>query len=253
MTLQRWLARIDDGAILRAAFYVMLAGTLSVLALDYRELTAADASVVPAPVLPLAPLWDPDHPMTPGPRLTTDPATLEAPLAVTLGAGGVLDLTGTIDIGAAKRVAAEIDAHGEYIRSVALDSPGGSVDDALAIGQLIRDHRFSTSVAAGALCASSCPLLLAGGVERHAEQGAAVGVHQVYAAVLADTVGTRRLSPDQAMGEAQAITARIGRYLTGMGVDPALWLKAMETPPTDLAYLTPAEMYQFRLITSLNK
>ena len=67
----------------------------------------------------------------------------------------MLALTGTIDPGAAERVKAEIDAHGEYIKTVALNSPGGAVAEALAIGKLIREKGFSTSVAAGALCASS--------------------------------------------------------------------------------------------------
>jgi hypothetical protein len=183
--------------------------------------------------------------------LRTDRAVLEAPLTAKLEKGGVLALTGTIDPGAAGRVTAEIDAHGEYVKIVSLDSPGGSVEDALAIGRLLREHGFATEVTAGALCASSCPLVLAGGVTRHADPEAAIGLHQVYAAVMPANPGS--ISADAAMAEAQTVTARIGRYLDEMGVDPMLWLKAMETPAASLAFLTPTEMAESRLVTNVKK
>jgi hypothetical protein len=246
------LAAIDDGTILKTAFFALLAGTAGVLVIDYRELGSAEpAAVSPASILPPPPLWDPAHPMQPGPMLRTDRAVLEAPLTVKLEKGGVLALTGTIDPGAAGRVTAEIDAHGEYVKLVSLDSPGGSVEDALAIGRLLREHGFATEVTAGALCASSCPLVLAGGVTRHADPEAAIGLHQVYAAVMPANPGS--ISADTAMAEAQTVTARIGRYLDEMGVDPMLWLKAMETPAASLAFLTPAEMAESRLVTNVKK
>ena len=37
------LARIEDGTILRTAFFVLLAGTVGVLYVDYRELSAKQA------------------------------------------------------------------------------------------------------------------------------------------------------------------------------------------------------------------
>jgi hypothetical protein len=93
--------------------------------------------------------------------------------------------------------------------------------------------------------------VLAGGVTRSADPAAAIGLHQVYAAVMPANLG--RTSADAAMAEAQTITARIGRYLDEMGVDPVLWLKAMETPAASLAFLTPAEMTASRLLTNVKK
>jgi hypothetical protein len=49
------------------------------------------------------------------------------------------------------------------ITIVALNFPGGSLEDALAMGRLIRDKGMATEVEAGATCASSCPLVFAGG------------------------------------------------------------------------------------------
>ena len=52
-----------------------------------------------------------------------------------------------------------------------------------------------------------------------------------------------------AMAEAQRTTAVITRYLETTGVDPALWLNALETPPDRLYYCTPEEMKTLRLAT----
>jgi len=49
------------------------------------------------------------------------------------------------------------------VKTVVLRSPGGSVQDALAMGRLIREKQFATEVEAGRYCASSCPLVFAGG------------------------------------------------------------------------------------------
>ena len=249
----RFLARFEDGAILRTAFFLMLAGTLSVLYLDYREMearAALTASVPDMPALPVLPAFDPDSPQAPaGPPVTSDREALLAPLQVSLGSGGVLQLVGTIDYGAADRVEAEIAARGEYVKSVSLDSPGGSVSDALLIGETIRKGKFSTLVASGALCASSCPLVFAGGVERVAEEGAAIGVHQVYAAVEPEDLPSGVRAAGLAMSDAQRTTALITRYLSDMGVDPALWLHALETPPSQLYYFSPEELSSLKLTT----
>jgi hypothetical protein len=34
-----------------------------------------------------------------------------------------------------------------------------------------------------------------------------------------------------------------------MGVDPALWLHALDTPPQALYYLSPEELADYRLVT----
>jgi hypothetical protein len=249
--LLHWAGSIEDGVILRLAFFAMLAGTLGVLYIDYRELDAADTTALATPNQPVLPAFDPDSPSTaPGPAVTTDFETLKRPLSVALATGGVLELTGTIDIGSAERFAAEVAARGEYVKTVALNSPGGSVDDALAIGALIRDQGYATSVASGALCASSCPLVLAGGAERLAADGAAIGVHQIYATVTPGALPTGVRAAGDAMSNAQKTTAVITRHLSAMGVDPALWLHALETPPDRLYYLSPEEMAALRLVTT---
>ena len=251
-----WAAAFEDGAIIRAAFFGLLTATGIILYLDYTDLMARqpDAPAFTPDLTPILPAFDPNAPGgTPGPAVTTPVDQLRQPLVARLVNGGVLELTGTIDPGAAQRVAAEIDAHGEYVKTVALDSPGGAVIDALAIGKLIRDKGFATSVAAGALCASSCPLMFAGGRERLATESSAIGVHQIYAAVPTGTLTSQLASAGAAMSNAQTLTAEISRYLKSMGVDDEIWLRALETPPDKLTYLSPADLTSLKLVTKLTK
>jgi len=53
------------------------------------------------------------------------------------------------------------------------------------------------------------------------------------------------------MADAQKTTAGITRFLIEMGVDSALWLHALDTPPNQLYYLTPEELKSYRLVTAL--
>jgi hypothetical protein len=248
------IAAIDDGQILRFAFYALLAGCASVLYLDYRELdAAANVPGLVAPFEPVLPAFDPSNPdQAPGPSVTTDFETLKNPLRIALTPGGVLTLTGTIDPGSGDRFAAEIAARGEYVTTVALDSPGGSVLDAMAIGALIHERGYATRVAAGSLCASSCPLVLAGGAERHATPQSAIGVHQIYAAFPTGQAPPTLAAAGNAMSDAQKTTAAITRHLDAMGVDASLWLHALETPPNRLYYFSPDELTTYRLVTDLD-
>lgn len=249
----RYLARFDDGLVIRWAFFGMLAGTLGVLGMDLYEMSAQDRTLAP-PVAPgieqpiLPPSVETATPSAPGrdPRefLTTDEEALKGSMRFALVTGGILTAEGAIEPGAAARFATEIDARGEYVKTIALNSPGGSLEDAMVMSTLIRDKGFATEVADGALCASSCPLIMAGGVERRAGPRAAIGVHQFYAA------GEGTAGPAQAMSDAQATTARITRHLTTMGVDPALWLHALDTPPRALYYFSVEELGKYRLATN---
>ena len=45
------MAAVEDGAILRVAFFALLAGTASVLYVDFRELTANEGAALAVPSL----------------------------------------------------------------------------------------------------------------------------------------------------------------------------------------------------------
>lgn len=247
-------ASIEDGAIIRVAFFALLIGTLSVLYVDYRTLTENEGTALGAPMQPILPPFDPEGPSQgPMPDITTSPDILDDPLEIALGTGGMLTLTGTFDPGSAQRFAEEIEARGEYVETIALDSPGGSVLDALEIGALIHEKGYATSVGAGALCASSCPIVFASGAERIATPQSAIGVHQIYASALSPDPESLLRVAGSAMSEAQITTARVTRHLAETGVDPALWLHALETPPTQLYYFSEEEMTALRLVTDMRQ
>lgn len=249
--LINWAAAFEDGAIIRAAFFGLLSATAVILYLDYNELRASTPDAQPSQMAPILPAFDPSRPAgAPGPDVTTPMEMLRQPLDIRLGSGGTLDVTGTILPGSALAFADAIEAFGEYVKVVALDSPGGSVGDALEMGRLIRARGFTTSVAAGAMCASSCPLVFAGGKERLATAASVIAVHQIYAAAPSDVSMASRLeAAGNAMSEAQSMTAQISRYMIAMGVDPEVWLRALETPPDRLSYFSGDDLARLKLAT----
>jgi hypothetical protein len=257
--LARYFARFDDGALIRAAFFGVLMGAAGVLGLDLREMADARGGILPAlqpetlqhtlPVLPPAVVANPDLPQSSDPRrfVTAEEEELRQPISFRLEGGGVLRATGSIDPGSAKRLEAELEERGEYVKRVSLNSPGGALDDAIAMARLVRERGLSTMVEDGAICASSCPLLMSGGVSREAGEQAAIGLHQFYAAT------ETAMEPAQVMADAQMTTARISRHLQDMGVDPAMWLHALDTPPRALYYLSAEEMKRYGLVAEAEK
>jgi hypothetical protein len=248
MKIGEAIRRIDDGMLMRCVFYALIAASATFLVIDMREITAANAELPgfdpmheDQPVLPPA-LTD-GRPAAPPVEPASPSEVLRQPIEFDLKPGGILLAEGTIEPGAAARFAQEIEARGEYVNTVQLNSPGGSVDDAIAMSKLIREKKLQTRVNARALCASSCPIVFAGGAERLAEKDAVIGVHQVFN-------GSReRPSAEQAMSSAQSTTARVARHLEEMGIGSGLWLHALETPPDRLYYLTEKEMTDFKLVT----
>jgi hypothetical protein len=250
--LHRWLAGNAEDQILRWLLRVLLIATVSVLALDLSAMTGLDQAwreALEQPVLPdIAPTTT-DLPVTPDrggrrvvPARKADGA-LAKPMTFALGKNGRLIATGMIAPGSAAAFAAEVNARGEYIKSVVLNSPGGSVGDALEMGRLIRAKGFSTEVEKDKICVSSCPLVFVGGAKRAAGANAIIGVHQVFAPDPAEA------ARHDTMSEAQRVSARCQRYLADMGVDLKMWVHAMETPKDRLFIFSAAELRELNIVT----
>jgi hypothetical protein len=242
----RWLSAISDDAVLRWTLRLLIAATVAVLALDFAEM----AERVPAPAVaapgvspqPLPAARPGEREAPAGPEVRKD--KLAAAMTFELAADGRLIASGTIKPGTAAAFAAEIEKRGAYVKTVVLQSPGGSVQDALAMGRLIRERKFNTAVEARQYCASSCPLVFAGGVERRAGAQAAIGVHQVFAAAASSGATLA-----DGMDDAQRISAECQRYLREMGTDLQVWVHAMETPKHRLFYFRPDELLALKLAT----
>jgi hypothetical protein len=247
--IKDYVLSADDGTLMRHAFHILLAAAVVFVVIDWREISVANAELPAydpmapdaAPMLP--PALTEGKPDNAPAEISTDPDELKKPIHFELQPGGVLLARGTIEPGAAARFQTEIDQRGEYVKVVSLDSPGGSVGDALAMSKLIRERKLGTEVPTGALCASSCPIAMAGGVTRVAGKDAVIGVHQVF------NGSKEKLTAERAMSEAQRTTAEVTRQLDSLGIKPGLWQHAMETAPDRLYYLTADEMKDFALTT----
>ena len=255
-----WLLDSADEAILRWIFRIFVTVTIAGLAVELASMQgwivspdlAAPAevredsptlnlpSMVPSILAPLLP--GADKRLVPLPQ--PDGATAK-PMTFDLVGGGKLMATGTITPGSSESFATEVGRHSEYIKTVVLNSPGGSVNDALAMGRLIRERRFATEVEPGKFCVSSCPLVFVGGVDRRAGDRATIGVHQV-AAIRSAANG----SPRDEMSLAQNISARCQRYLGDMGVSLQVWVHAMETPHDRLFVFKPDELKSLNIVTA---
>jgi hypothetical protein len=255
-----WLSDNPDEAVFRWILRVVVTVTIAVLATDLAGkngwIGQEDLGTPPAEIRSDSPASEQPGilpsilaPLLPGgdKRLMPLPqpdGTLTQAMTFELVGGGRLIANGTITPGSSKTFAAEIERRGDYVKTVVLNSPGGSVADALAMGRLIRARKFATEVEGGKYCVSSCPLVFAGGVERRAGDRAVIGVHQV-AAIKSAANGP----PRDEMSVAQNISARCQRYLAEMGVDLQVWVHAMETPHDKLFVFKADELKSFALVT----
>ena len=223
--------------------------------------------------IPVGP--DRGEPSLPGYDGPVDGNAMADPMRFVRAKGGVVSAVGTIQPGTAAEFQRFLDENDpaanatassenpgdapspakggrlrERIRKLFLHSPGGSVDDAIEMARLVRERRIATFVPADGYCASACPLLFAGGLTRHAGASAWIGVHQVYAV---PTTASLTIVPDVArsIADIQETIARCQELLAEMGVDPAVWIKAMQTPADSLYVLTEAELVSYRLVRPL--
>lgn len=146
---------------------------------------------------------------------------------------------------------------------VVVSSPGGDAYAAMALGRMIRKSGLSVAVGKtrfvgcqpdqkdcrenqgkaaryvgsadmyDAYCASACPLILAGGVERLAGRLGVVGLNQVATPVM-----------DKPMER------KLATYLKEMGVDQAVLKAIKRTPATDVRLPTVGDMRRMTLVTS---
>jgi membrane-bound ClpP family serine protease len=98
---------------------------------------------------------------------------------------------------------------------VALASPGGVVDPAIAIGRMVRERGFMTMVWSSAGCASACALIWLAGQPAVIQRGAFLGFH-------APAYENGEYSPDGA--------AIVARYLHEIGLTRAQIDFALATP-----------------------
>jgi hypothetical protein len=154
--------------------------------------------------------------------------------------------------------------------TIALDSDGGSVLGAMALGRAIRRLGMTTTVGRtvdlpkpesgekrarllpDAHCESMCTFVLLAGVERHVPPEARVLVHQIW-------LGDRREDPTAATYSAEDLVVvqrdvgRLAKYTIEMGGSIDLLVLALNIPPWEpMRVLTREELRGTRLITAVD-
>jgi hypothetical protein len=128
---------------------------------------------------------------------------------------------------------------------VVMASPGGNLDQAIIMGELVRRRGLATAVAnidasgrlGPAYCASACVFVYAGGTNRYGVEGSRLGVHRFVA-----TAPGR-----DPVAETQRTTGMVLSYMTRMGVSSTV-VEAM-TANRDVRWLDPQEAIAMKLVT----
>jgi len=128
---------------------------------------------------------------------------------------------------------------------ILLSSPGGDLNQAIIMGEIIRLRGLVTAVGiAGApghikpsYCASACVLVYAGGKTRYGIEGSVLGIHRFVTS-----------SPGRdPVAETQRIAGMVLSYMTKMGVSSSVVEAMSET--RDVRWLGPKEASAMNLIT----
>ncbi|MGX1308554.1 hypothetical protein AB7M35_003312 [Amorphus suaedae] len=258
----RRLQAIEDG-VLKLVFAVLLVGTAVVLGADARPGIEAARESLPETLSPLRTGPIPMPPPTPGdqvrrysptgvPALPGDgpgalPGHVGPPGADALvqamefrrGTEGRASAVGRIDVGTAAAFDDFLNTQGDELTVLVLHSPGGSVRDAIAMSRALRKKGIATEVPTNGYCASSCPLVFAGGVRRTVGEPAWLGVHQVF------TVGDETGTVSDGLAGGQRISAEVLALLVDMDIDAAAWIPAMRTRKDELYVYTRKELEAF--------
>jgi hypothetical protein len=148
--------------------------------------------------------------------------------------------------------------------TVVLDSSGGSVNDAIALGKRWRNLGMLTTVGASidprngdraqvasqAYCESMCVFLLLSGKTRYVPDGAHVRVHQIWMGDRADDARAASYSAQDLMIVERDI-GRLAKYTFDMGGAGDLLSLALSVPPwEELHELSREELQLTNLVTT---
>jgi hypothetical protein len=150
--------------------------------------------------------------------------------------------------------------------TVVLDSSGGSVNDAIALGRRFRALEMFTTVGVSVLtpsargerahvspeayCESMCVFLLLSGKSRYVPEQAHVRVHQIWMGDRADNARAASYSADDLMTVERDI-GRLAKYTFEMGGAGDLLSLSLNVPPwEDLHELSREELRLTNLVTT---
>jgi hypothetical protein len=193
---------------------------------------------------------------------------------------------GAIDRGAGARLRALLDRLGARRPPIFFHSPGGSVGDAIEIGQIMRARKMTASIgwtvpqgcdatgapdracnvlkrsgrelpahidAARGRCASACVYALVGAAVRQVPAGVDLGIHA--SRIVLRVKSNRAVSLNHpvvkqfARDRLQAGNARLAAYIEAMGIDKGLLEAAQRISPDKMHLLTRDEIARYGIDT----
>jgi len=257
--VHRWIEKgrtLEIGTGLKYALLLQgaIAGVLIITDIGsrWRFSAGSDEPAIDTPVSPGDQVrrYDPSHPR---PNYTDIdlpkdiPPRLEFTIREESEDGGLMIMQGQIADGDAARFEVFLSSLEEPPVGIAIDSPGGIVDEAIQIGTKIRDQGLDTRILPGTACLSSCPYVVAGGVERSISLTGVVGLHQHYY----ETPGY--MPAFLAVEDIQRSQGETMGYLIEMGIDPGVMIHSLSTPPNDIYVLVESELIESRMATEVTE
>ncbi len=122
---------------------------------------------------------------------------------------------------------------------VRLESIGGDVETALAMGRILRLDKARVVVLREGKCFSSCVLVLAGGVGRYVE--GPVGIHRPYTPV------DSRVTASSQKQHYERLEKDVKAYLRAMNIPAELYDHMIRIPPEQVKILTNDELQRYGL------
>lgn len=147
----------------------------------------------------------------------------------------ILHLSGTIIPGDLNKIIAEVSPPATFPNYFELDSPGGDILEAMAIGRFIRETATGTVVRKD--CESACVLILIAGVRQNVTEKSAVGLHRPYF----NPKEFAGLSYQDAEDKYKVLQAETRRYLEEMEMATSAIEKMFSIPSDDVYFLKPQE------------
>lgn len=157
-----------------------------------------------------------------------------------IGNDRILYATGEVDQNAAANLRRAFEQYGP-IHEIRFNSPGGSSQQGVLMGKMIREHGAGTRVMKGDGCGSACSTAFLGGEIRNVEAGALYGIH-IYSRPL-DTRGARDQNEQNARVQQEVLDATDrALYVMELGISP-LWLYMWaRTNPGCMTFMSQNEL-----------
>jgi hypothetical protein len=122
---------------------------------------------------------------------------------------------------------------------VSFASDGGALLAGIRIGTSIREKRFATLAADGAICASACAVAWLGGEKRFVGRGANVGFHAAYV-----------LKAGGAVAESGPGNAVLGAYLDRLGLSEEAIRYVTDAEPSTIHWMSMIEAAEHGIVVA---